>query len=98
MRKGFPTAVVAMTTAALLAPAVAQAHHVAGGTMKIAVPSWLVNFKHTVIFSLSPASLVVGTLRRGHTVFPRRQASNRCFTLTGLARGIITARHHQRKL
>jgi hypothetical protein len=32
MRNGLPTAVVAMTTASLLAPAVAEAHHVAGGS------------------------------------------------------------------
>jgi len=32
MRKGFPTAVVAMTTVALLAPAAAEAHHVANGS------------------------------------------------------------------
>src|SRR4051812_30548726 len=32
MRNGFPTAVVAMTTVALLAPAAAEAHHVAGAT------------------------------------------------------------------
>src|SRR3954452_20583024 len=32
MRNGFPTAVVAMTMASLLAPAAAEAHHVAGGS------------------------------------------------------------------
>src|SRR3954451_18364860 len=32
MRNGFPTAVVAMTTVALLAPAAAEAHHVSGGS------------------------------------------------------------------
>jgi hypothetical protein len=32
MRNGFPTAVVAVTTAALLVPAAAEAHHVSGGS------------------------------------------------------------------
>src|SRR5690348_15683143 len=32
MRNGFPTAVVAVTVAALALPAVAEAHHVSGGS------------------------------------------------------------------
>src|SRR5262245_56757004 len=50
MRNGFPTAVVAMTTVALLAPAAAEAHHVSDGSAECTLVGNVATIKASASF------------------------------------------------